>query len=224
MTSSYQLVVFDWEGTIADTLGQILHTVSTVAQEHGFGPIDFDLARNSVNLGLVKALQRVLPNLSTSEQEILLQAVQKALMTHPTHVYLIPGVLDLIKALHKANISLAIATNKGHHSLTKALASSGLDAFFKVTRSAGFVPAKPCPQMLEEIMQEFGATSASTLMIGDSPTDMEMAHSIQVAAIGLDFYHQQEAALKKAGAMAVFDDYHQLANFLNLPMDGSEKR
>lgn len=217
MTSSYQLVVFDWEGTISDTLGQIFHIVADEAAALGFGAIDPGLARDNVGLGLVQALRKLLPHLSNDEHNSLLEAVQLALITHSTDVCLIPGAMDLIKKLHDANIYMAIATNKGHHSLMRALAASGVDEYIKVTRCAGLVPAKPCPQMLQEIMDEFGVSAESTVMIGDSPSDMETAHRIQVAAIGMDFYHQQEAALTAAGAVAVFDDYQLLADFLKLP-------
>lgn len=215
MSNPYQLVVFDWEGTISDTLGPVFQVVDAEACKLGFGSIDFQKARKFVDLGLPRALKKVLPDLSEKEHEHLLQAIQQAMLTRQTEVCLIPGVLDFIKHLHEDNVSLAIATNKGHHSLLRALQTTGLDAFFKVTRSAGQVPAKPCPQMLEEIMGELGGLASSTLMIGDSTTDMEMASSINVTAIGVDFYHQQDSALKEAGALAVFDDYKLLAHYIN---------
>lgn len=218
MSNPYHLVVFDWEGTVSDTLGQILHTVAAEANRLGFGAIDPYQARKYVDLGLIQALKKLFPQLSLTQQEQLLQAVQHAMISRPTELRLIPGVLEFIKKLHDANIDLAIATNKGQHSLQRALQATGLDQYFKVTRSAGQVAAKPHPQMLVEIMNEFGRDSASTLMIGDSTTDMEMAHSIHVAAVGVDFYHQQESALRAAGASAVFDDYQLLADFLGLPM------
>lgn len=112
---------------------------------------------------------------------------------------------------------MAIASNKGQHSLARALQITGLDKFFTITRSAGQVPAKPCPQMLEEIMDELGHDPSTTLMVGDSSLDMEMAKNCSVTAVGVDFYHQNEANLKAAGAIAVFDDYQLLAQFLNLP-------
>ncbi|HAZ7572715.1 HAD-IA family hydrolase [Legionella sp. PATHC032] len=217
MSSAYQLVIFDWEGTIADTLGVILHTVATEAKTLGFGDIDPYQARKYVDLGLVQAVKKTLPNLTAGQQEDLLQAVQSAMISRPTEVRLIPGVLEFIKQLHQAKVDLAIATNKGHNSLIRALQATELDQLFKVTRSAGQVPAKPCPQMLEEIMEEFGRDPSSTLMIGDSTTDMEMAKRINVNAIGMDFYHQQEDALKAAGALAVFDDYKLLSAYLMLP-------
>ena len=217
MSKPYQLVVFDWEGTIADTLGMIFHTVTTEAVHLGFGTVDPYEARKYVDLGLTQALRRLFPHLSLIQQEQLLQAVQHAMRTKPTEVCLIPGVRELIEQLHNAHIHLAIASNKGHQSLLRALHSTGLDSFFKVTRSAGQTAAKPSPQMLEEIMDEFAQSRSTTLMIGDSPTDMEMAKSINVTAIGVDFYHQNEIALKAAGALAVFDDYQLLGQFLKLP-------
>ncbi|KTD46447.1 HAD family hydrolase [Legionella quateirensis] len=217
MSNPYQLVVFDWEGTIADTLGLILHTVAHEANVLGFGEIDPYQARKYVDLGLLNALKKVFPHLSSEQQDQLVQAVQHAMITRPTEVCLLPGALEFIQKLNLAKIDIAIATNKGQHSLLRALQATGLDEYFKVTRSAGQVPAKPCPQMLEEIMEEFGRDAATTLMIGDSATDMEMATSINVAAIGVDFYHQQEDALKTAGALAVFDDYKLLADYLKLP-------
>lgn len=217
MSNPYQLVVFDWEGTVSDTLGLILHTVAHEANILGFGEIDPYQARKYVDLGLTNALKKLFPHLSSEQQEQLIQAVQHAMITRPTEVCLLPGALEFIQKLKQAQVDIAIATNKGHQSLLRALQASGLDDYFKVTRSAGQVPAKPCPQMLEEIMDEFGRDASTTLMIGDSAIDMEMATSINVAAIGVDFYHQQEDALKTAGALAVFDDYKLLADYLQLP-------
>lgn len=216
MIKPYDLVVFDWEGTIADTLGVILHTVALEAHALGYGTVDPYQARQYVNLGLVQALRKAYPHLSAQEHEHLLQAVQHALHTRSVEVCLIPGVRELLYQLHDAKVNIAVATNKGQHSLLRAMQATGLDEIIKVTRSAGQVPAKPCPQMLEEIITEFGGANSKTLMIGDSTTDMEMATSINVTAIGVDFYHQQGAALKMAGALEVFDEYKLLADFLNL--------
>lgn len=220
MSNPYDLVVFDWEGTIADTLGVILHVVATEAHLLGFGDFDPYQARKYVDLGLVQALKKAYPHLSSLQHQQLLQAVQQSMHTCSLDVCLMPGVRELLQQLYDAHVNLAVATNKGHQSLLRALHTTGLDKLFKVTRSAGQVPAKPCPQMLEEIIEEVGGTVATTLMIGDSPTDMEMAKYVQVTAVGVDFYHQQTAELKAAGAVAVFDDFTQLADYLNLTKGG----
>lgn len=217
MNRQYRLVVFDWEGTLGDTLGQILNTVAAEAKRLQFGELDERLARQYVALGLVQAVKKIFPHLSTHQHEQLLQAVHHSLLTDPADVFLIPGAAHIVQKIYDAGIDLAIATNKGHHSLQRALQAVGLSAFFTTTRSAGQTPAKPCPQMLEEIMDVCGATASETLMVGDSVTDIEMAKQINVDAVGVDFYQQQTAELRVAGALDVFDDYQQLAKYLKLP-------
>lgn len=216
MRAPYRLVVFDWEGTLGDTLGQILTTVASVARDMNIGEIDEEAARQYVALGLVNALQKLFPTLSLHQHEQLLEAVQHRMTTNPSGVQLIPGAKAFLEQLNAAGIDLAIATNKGQHSLQRALLATGLEGTFKVTRSAGQVPPKPYPQMLEEIMDACGATASETLMIGDSKADIEMANMLGVDAIGVDFYHQQGTILQTAGALAVFDDYQALANYLKV--------
>ena len=217
MTKPYRLVVFDWEGTLGDTLGQVLNIVSAEARRLNFGELDPQLARESVVLGLVMAVKKLYPHLSPPQHEELLQAVQQALMNSPSSVSLILGAMHMVEQLHQAGIDLAIATNKGQHALQRALEATGLNAYFRVTRSAGQSLPKPNTQMLEEIMAIFGVTTSQTLMIGDSVVDMDMARDAGVDAIGVDFYHQEAAHLKEAGALEVFDDYKQLASYLQLP-------
>lgn len=216
MSNPYQLIVFDWEGTISDTLGLIINTVTSETRRLGFGDIDPKVARKYVDLGLVQALRKTLPNLSPKQHEELLQAIYFTINSRPSEVCLIPGAREFIQQIHDANIAVAVASNKGQHSLSRAIQASGLTNLISVVRSAGQTAAKPDPQMLEEIMEELGINESQTLMIGDSTVDMEMAKSIDVTAIGVDFYHQQESALKEAGAIAVFDDYQLVANYINL--------
>lgn len=216
MKKPYRLVVFDWEGTLGDTLGHILSTLATEARRLKLGELDLCQARRHVMLGLVKAIKKLFPDLTLYQQEELLQSVQRVLYTTSSDEYLFPGARQIVQKMQDLGLDLAIATNRGTQSLKRALHESGLDEFFKVTRSAGQVPPKPCPQMIEEIMAVFGAQASETLMIGDSLADIEMAMLAGVDAIGVDFYHQQGADLIAAGALAVFDDYTKLANYLEL--------
>jgi phosphoglycolate phosphatase len=165
---------------------------------------------------LVKAIKKVFPHLSLMEYERLINAVQVSLMSRHSDVYLIPGAKEIIQRLHDDGIDLAIATNKGQQSLRRALQITGLDNYFKVTRSAGQTPPKPSPQMLEEILAVFSIPVAEALMIGDSSTDIEMAKSIGMDAVGVNFYHQHSDLLLAAGALSIFDDYRQLGDYLQL--------
>lgn len=214
MTKTYHLIVFDWEGTLGDTLGQVVHAIIQSARLMNLEPVSEASVRQSLALGLNKAIQKLFPNQSIQLQEQLLQQIQQALVLSTTEVYLLPGARTLIQQLYQQGVQLAIATNKGQQGLQRVLHASGLGEYIKATRSAGKVPPKPCPQMLEEIITECGERPENTLMIGDSIADMEMAHALAVDAVGVDFYHQQAQALQSAGAIEVFDDYQKVANFL----------
>ena len=217
MKTSCRLVVFDWEGTLGDTMGHILKTLAMEARRLQFGEMDEQLARNNVMLGLVKAVKKLFPHLSLHQQEQLIQSVQQSLYVTSSEEHLFPGAREIVQRMHRAGLDLGIATNRGQQSLQRVLQESGLDEFFKVTRAAGQVPPKPCPQMIEEIMDVFGVLPSQTLMIGDSLSDIEMAMEAGVEAIGVDFYHQMGDELSLAGAKAVFDDYVKLATYLELP-------
>lgn len=215
MSKAYELVVFDWEGTLADTLGQILQTVSAQAKIMGWGDVDQNLAKQYADLGLNKAIQKLFPDKPLAQQEQLLQSVQTAMLCRPMQTLLIPGAEKFLEELRAENILLAVASNKGRQSLQRVIQAAGLESVFATTRSAGETPPKPHPQMLEEIMAFCGVEASKTLMIGDSPIDMEMAGQCGVDALGVDFYRQQRNSLIASGAKAVFDDYASLAVFLH---------
>ena len=214
MKKRYLLVVFDWEGTLGDTLGHVFNTLAAEAARLDLGVIDESLARHYGMLGLAKAINKLFPGLSLHQHEQLLHAVQEEMSTTSPDACLFPGARQCVEDLSHAGVVLAIATNKGPHSLQRVLHASGLNDYFSVTRAAGPVPPKPCPQMIEEIMAVCGVSPSETLMIGDSVADIEMATRARVDAIGIDFYHQHPMQLLEAGALAVFEDYTQLARYL----------
>ena len=224
MSKPYRLVVFDWEGTLGDTLGQILNTIAVEAKRLNAGAVDEMVARHYVVFGLVVAIRKLFPHLPDNQQKLMLESVQQSLALKPCDAYLIPGAKSIILSIHQAGLDLAIATNKGQHSLQRTLQACGLGTYFTVTRSAGQAPAKPCPQMLEEIIEVCGVTPAQTLMVGDSVSDIEMASALNVDAIGVNFYHDddQQEELVDAGAIQVIEDYQQLADYLQLPLKNSE--
>ncbi len=216
MTLRYQLIVFDWEGTLGDPLGHIHQALEVEAVRLGFGPYDAVLARRYVSLGLDKAVRKIFPNLSLHQYERLLLGVQQALVSNQTTAYLFEGAKRLIEKIHATGTTLAIATNKGQQSLERTLQALNLEAFFLVTRSAGQLPAKPCPDMLEEILTVVGCLPQDALMIGDSVSDMEMASVLAVPSIGVDFYYQQADDLRRAGALEVFNTFTQIETYLGL--------
>lgn len=213
----YSLVIFDWEGTIADTLGLALDCVIVEAKRLNLGSVDLDLARQVVEFGLAKAIGRLFPGITALNREALLHRVQQALALRHGETFLIEGAKEIILRLRQTGVSLAIATNRGPQSLQRALHSSGLAPFFQEARAAGILPPKPDPEMLLELLAVFNLRAEQALMIGDSITDIQMAKSIEMDAFGVNFYQQSSEKLLEAGAMVVFDSYELMAEYLKLP-------
>lgn len=215
MNRQYQLVVFDWEGTLAeDPVGHVLHILEREALRLHVGDFDKMLAYSCVPLGIAGMIKKLFSQLPMYNQQQLFESVQAAIATSVNDVCLNLGAEELVKRIQASGIQLAIATNRGLQSLQRVMAITGMDAYFKVFRTASQAPAKPCPQMLEEILDECGVDAAKTLMIGDSVSDMEMAVSIHVDAIALDLFQGQEEALKEAGALHVFDNFQQIEQYI----------
>ncbi len=217
MKKSYSLIVFDWEGTIAeDALGQVIQIIAEEARQMHVGEFDKSLARQCIGLGICSTIKLLFPQLYLYQQEQLSAAVQSSYTKSLNEIMLIEGARDTILRLHAAGYKLAVATNKGQASLLRAIQSTGLESYFDVTRSASQTLPKPSPQMLEEIMSETGVAYDKMLMIGDSASDIQMARAVGAAAVGVDFYQTQREELLAEGALEVFDNYQQIKAYLHV--------
>lgn len=215
MDKHYQLVVFDWEGTIVEnSLGYVIIALINAAQRRQLPEIDIEAARQAIMFGLPSAVHILFPTLSLHQQEEMCNEIQKSMFEGSSTLSLVKGVAEVIRELHESGIKLAIATNKSAQGLAKVLHQSGLEPYIHITRSATETPPKPCPQMLEEIMTAMERTAEQTLMVGDSVSDMEMAKALDVDAIGMDFFQTEEHLLRAAGARDVFHDYEHLIEYI----------
>ncbi|HVT62540.1 MAG TPA: HAD-IIIA family hydrolase [Legionellaceae bacterium] len=215
MFKRYQLVVFDWEGTIAEnSLGYLLVALTKAAERLGLGTFDLPAARLLAPLGLATVVKKLFPLVAHHQQMECINETHKILAEFSNAVQLVPGVEKTIQWLAKSGMHLAIASNKNAQGLARVLQTSGLEPYFPITRTASDAPAKPCPQMMQEILQAYAMQAHQTLMVGDSNSDMEMAHAIGVDAVGMDFYHVEEAELRAAGALQVFDNYQDLMKYI----------
>ena len=218
MNNTYRLVVFDWEGTLGDTLGKLIALLKTESKQMGLNEVDEQLARHYLMMGLNVALKKIFPTITTQQERELCQKVVLCHAAKSKTVYLIPGARRIVEVLYNNGYDIAIATNKSHQSLQRDLVHSQLVKFITTTRSASQVPAKPCPQMLEEIMGFCQASASETLMIGDTVSDVSMAGALDVKSFGVNFYHQEDEIKKlyDEGAEKVFEDYQDLAEELDL--------
>jgi len=183
---TYQLLVFDWDGTLMDSAARIVASLTAAFGDVGAEVPAQERCRDIIGLGLGEAMQRLWPE-SDGEQRAQLIARYRYhyLDANTTPAPLFPGAADVIAALHEAGYLLAVATGKSRRGLDSALEQSGLWRWFHATRCADETFSKPHPQMLFELLDELGVAAPDCVMIGDTEYDLQMAHNADVDAVAV---------------------------------------
>jgi phosphoglycolate phosphatase len=187
MTKKFELIVFDWDGTLLDSTAVIVASVQAAAREVGIDPPSDERARHIIGLGLVDALRHALPDLEPDRYEEVAERYRRHYLSQDQTLSLFSGVGELVRELAAADHLLGVATGKSRQGLGRALAQSGLEPYFHATRCADECHSKPHPQMLEELMDELGVRPEATLMIGDTTHDLQMARNAGVPALAVTY-------------------------------------
>lgn len=183
----YELIVFDWDGTLMDSAGMIVYCVQAAARDLALEPPSDERARHIIGLGLVDALRHALPDLPEARYADLVERYRHHYLSRDQELVLFPGADTMVQGLAENGRWLAVATGKSRRGLDRALEHSGLGSYFHATRCADECHSKPHPQMLEELMTEFAVSPAQTLMIGDTTHDLLMARNAGVDAVAVSY-------------------------------------
>lgn len=187
MAKRFELIVFDWDGTLMDSAGAIVACIQMAARDLGLAPPPEERARHVIGLGLGEALRHALPELEEERHHELADRYRYHYLAQDHELTLFAGAENLVRALGEAGHVLAIATGKSRKGLDRALAHSGLGTFFHGTRCADECHSKPHPQMIEELMDELAVAPEQTLMIGDTTHDLLMARNAGVDAVAVSY-------------------------------------
>jgi phosphoglycolate phosphatase len=190
----FDLVVFDWDGTLFDSTALIVRCIQSACRDVG-SPVPSDIdAAYVIGLGLGDALRHVAPGLAEARYPELGARYRHHYVASQHELSLFPGTIEMLQALKARQHRLAVATGKGRRGLDDALAHSQLQGLFDGTRTADETASKPQPMMLLELMREFGAEPARTLMIGDTTHDLQLAKNAGTQSVGVSFgAHDHEA-------------------------------
>lgn len=214
MPKRFDLLVFDWDGTLMDSAGVIAASVQAACRDVGLPEPSDERARHVIGLGLAEALAELLPDLTPAEYGRLAERYRHHFLSQDEAIPLFPGVAEAVAALHEAGFLLAVATGKSRRGLDRALMHTGLASYFHGTRCADESFSKPHPQMLLDIMDRFGVPPAKTLMIGDTSHDLQMAANAGVAALGAAYGAHPKSSLTAFSPLACADDFAELGRWL----------
>jgi phosphoglycolate phosphatase len=183
----YDLIVFDWDGTLFDSTALIVRAIQAACRDLGAPVPSDEAAAHVIGLGLQDALQRAVPDLPIDLYPELGRRYRQHYFASHDQVTLFAGVPELLAGLRERNHWLAVATGKNRHGLNEALRISGLAGSFDATRTADETRSKPHPQMLQELMREFGTDPERTLMIGDTTHDLQLAANAGTDAVAVAY-------------------------------------
>lgn len=207
-----KLVIFDWDGTLMDSVGQIVQSLLYAAAQFEL-PLTAQAAANIIGLGLPEAMAVLFPTQPHLHAKIQ-AAYSMHYVAHSQQTPLFTGVESLLLQLKQQDVLLAVATGKSRAGLDRVLAASGIADYFCVTRCADETRSKPDPLMLNQILQVTGLTAGQAVMVGDSSYDLQMAQQIQMPRIGVSYGVHSAEILKHYQPLAVVDEISAVAHFL----------
>lgn len=213
MGRRFELIVFDWDGTLMDSTGAIVNSIKAAATDLGIEPPSEERARHIIGLGLIDALRHALPDLPAERYQDVALRYRHHYLAQDQDLLLFDGAESLIDELADAGYMLAVATGKTRAGLNRAFDVSGLGPRFHASRCADECHSKPHPQMLEELMTEFGVSADSTLMIGDTTHDLLMARNAGVAALGVAYGAHPRASLEAEAPLFCAANVGELAQW-----------
>src|SRR5690554_4968436 len=213
----FKAIIFDWDGTLVDSVKHIAESLHHAALELGYPVRERQAYRDIIGLGMIEALEILYPDIGSEERVTIRERYAEyffAKVTTPQNVF--AGMADVVTDIRRAGMGCSVATGKSRRGLGKALATSGLGQYFDITRCADETRSKPDPAMLEEIIRFYGIEPEDAVMIGDTRYDLEMAQRIGMPSIGVEWGVHQRDVLQEYAPYAVVNSVPDLRQVLGL--------
>lgn len=206
-----RLVVFDCDGTLVDSAHSIIHCMQAAFARHGFAEPGPDAIRRMVGLPLEDAIARLHPEMAADTVWSVREGYRDVFIglreRGEVHEPLYDGAVEALGLLEAAGWLLGVATGKALKGLHSTLGGHGIRERFVTLQTPDHAPGKPHPGMLFNAMAETGAEAGSTVMVGDTTFDMEMARNAGTLAVGVAWGYHAVEELLEAGAHRVVDAY-----------------
>ena len=216
-------VVFDLDGTLADTVGDLTTALNRTLAELDLPPHSEDAVRGMVGGGLAKLLERGLSAhdvlLDGVEQEVVLARFVAHYAANPAErSTLYPGARQTVNVLRDADIACGLCTNKHEPIARDLLDALGIrSAFGAIQGSETGFPRKPDPACLIHVVKTLGASPETALMVGDNATDLKTARAARLKGVVLVTYGYSVTPVTELGADCVINHLHDLVPALALP-------
>jgi phosphoglycolate phosphatase len=210
----FDLVVFDWDGTLMDSTGMIARSIQRAFDDVGLSVPSDQQARYVIGYGLVEAMAHLAPEATEVQIRQVVDAYRGHFLAKDQELQLYAGVEAGLTRLRDANFRMAVATGKSRAGLDRVLKSTQLGHFFEVTRTADEAFSKPHPAMLEYILEYTAVDPDRAVMVGDTTHDLQLAVNAGTASLGLTYGAHAGEALQELPALALFDEFDALVDWI----------
>jgi phosphoglycolate phosphatase len=215
MKNRFDLIIFDWDGTLVNSIDWIASCLQHAAEQCGIAIPEAQTAKDVIGLSINKAMQALFPEVDRQTQEQLVACYsQKYLSKQISPDDLFPGVYDMLVHLNEAGYQLAVATGKTRAGLQEALQATGTEELFCITRCSDETASKPDPRMLREIIQHTNTANERSLMVGDSIHDLQMAFNAHISAIAVSCGAHSEELLQQYHPLLCLQQPTELLNII----------
>ncbi len=214
MARRFELLVFDWDGTLMDSAAHIAQSLQESFRDLGLAVPSIAAARHVIGLGLEDAMMYLSPGLDRVCYAQVADRYRVHFLAGDQTVELFPAVASGIAALKQDGYLMAVATGKSRRGLDRSLSATGLAACFHASRCADEGFPKPHPEMLQVLMESLGTSAERTLMIGDTTHDLQMAQNAGVCAIAVDYGAHSTRELAGMNPLGLVSSFGQLMQWL----------
>jgi phosphoglycolate phosphatase len=212
---SYQLVIFDWDGTLIDSTRLIASCLQCACRDLDLVVPEFRDAKFVIGLGLADTVRYVAPDLDEAGARRLIERYRHHFLTREHEAALYDGVPEMLESLHARGKRMAVATGKARRGLERALDTTGLRRWFEATRCADEGFAKPNPDMIHRLLECTSVAPDDALMVGDTTHDLELAANAGVDAVAVCYGAHDRALLKTRTARACLASVKDLHRWLD---------
>ncbi|MDE4454506.1 HAD family hydrolase [Psychrobacter sp. DAB_AL62B] len=180
------LIIFDWDGTLMDSIGLIVESMHVAGEAHGFTTTD-QAVKDIIGLSLMKGIEILYPQATDVQKQAIQQSYADYYIPNSHRTPFFAPIENMLQTLQQKNRKLAIATGKKRKGLDRVLDASNSHHYFVMTRCADESGSKPDPQMLTDILQYTEQQISDAVFIGDSIYDIQMANSLGMTSIAVNY-------------------------------------
>ena len=215
----YDIVIFDLDGTLLNTIGDLAAAVDYVMRSRQLPEHTDAEYRQMVGGGIKRLVERALPQELAADDAYVEECVAQFRRYYVDNIdrHTIPyeGMAELLRALRKQGVAVAVASNKFQHGTERLVAKFFGDIdFIAVEGNREGMPLKPDPKVVDNILAKAGVERSRAIMVGDSGIDIRTAAAASIASVGVAWGFRYAEELYEAGATTVVTTAAELSDIL----------